>query len=71
MEGYTMPKIKIKDLSGDEKISKEELRMVRGGYVYNPLLLKTQPVRKLTLKPDPRLGAYNAPYFELREAELD
>jgi hypothetical protein len=59
-----MLRIKIKDLPRDKKISKEELKMVMGGYTtylttsYKPLTMK-QVVR-------PPTGAYNAPYFVLR-----
>lgn len=66
-----MPRIKIKDLPRDVKISKEELKRVMGGYGFYPVSQKTYPVGKLTLKPEPLVGSYNAPYFVLRDAELD
>ena len=62
-----MPRIKIKDLPKDKKISKEEMKMVMGGIGYDPSILKTSPSEFLAIKPEELLGAYNAPYFSLRK----
>ena len=64
-----MPRIKIKDLPRDKKISKEEMKRVMGGYSVNLVSPRTNLF--LSLKPERSMGAYNAPYFSLRKAELD
>jgi hypothetical protein len=66
-----MPRIKIKDLPRDTKISKEEMKMVMGGYAYDPLLQKTPPGGYLALKPEGLAGAYNTAYFSLRKLVQD
>jgi hypothetical protein len=66
-----MTKIKIQDLPRDKKITKAEMKMVKGGIGYNPMAMGTYPFAKLRLRPTKLGGAYNAPHFTLRKAELD
>jgi hypothetical protein len=66
-----MPRIKIKDLPRDKKISKEEMKMVMGGYSKTILLNKSYPRDYLALDPENLIAGYNASYFSLRKAVLD
>ena len=66
-----MPRIKIKDLPRDKKISKEEMKMVMGGYSQTILLNKPYPRDYLALDPEKLIAGYNAAYFSLRKAVLD
>ena len=67
----TMPRIKIKDLPKDKKISKEEMKMVMGGYTQPPFLYKPDPREYLTLQPDKLITAYNVAYFSLHKLGTD
>jgi hypothetical protein len=66
-----MPRIKIKDLPRDTKISKEEMKMVMGGDSQSLLLYKPYPREYLSLQPDRLIAGYNSAYFSLRKVGLD
>ncbi|MGD8540123.1 MAG: hypothetical protein PVI66_15535 [Candidatus Aminicenantes bacterium] len=63
-----MPRIKIKDLPRDTKISKEEMKAVMGGYSYDP---RVQKPSYLAIKPEALPGAYNTAYFSLHKLVQD